>query len=196
MQRNGKYSTLIGCNGNKLQFISKEGKGMNNVKLVKKAKEGDKQAFSELYSGIYEEMYRYAYCVLQDKYDAEDIVSETVLDAYKSIRLLKDEKLFKNWIFRILSNKCKRKIATYYERNISLNEEIEVLDEKSKDTEGIMDLKNAFKELSFEEKTIVAYKAIQGYSSKEIGMMLNLNENTVRSKLSRAVSKMKCRMEA
>lgn len=169
---------------------------MNNVRLVKKAKEGDKQAFSELYSAIYEEMYRYAYCVLQDTYDAEDVVSETVLDAYKSIRLLKDEKLFKNWIFKILSNKCKRKIATYYEKQLPLDEGIEVSNEESKDTEGIMDLKNAFKELSFEEKCIVTYKAIQGYSSKEIGEMLNLNENTVRSKLSRAVSKLKCRMEA
>ena len=169
---------------------------MNNEILVQKAKNGDKQAFSELYSGIYEEMYRYAFCVLQDRYDAEDVVSDTVLDAYKSLRLLKENKLFKNWIFKILSNKCKRKMATYYEKNVSLNEEIEVKTKISSETEEIIDLKNAFKELSFEEKFIVTYKAIQGYNSKEIGEMLNLKENTVRSKLKRAIDKMKCRMEA
>ncbi len=169
---------------------------MSNVKLVKKAKEGDKQAFSELYAAIYEEMFRYAYCILQDQYDAEDVVSDTVLDAYRSIKLLRDDKLFKNWIFKILSNKCKRKIATYYEKNVPLDEDIKISDETNHDTEGIMDLKNAFNELSFEEKCIITYKAIQGYSSKEIGKMLNLNEGTVRSKLSRAVSKLKCRMEA
>ena len=169
---------------------------MNNEKLVQKAKNGDKQAFSELYAGIYEEMYRYAFCILQERYDAEDVVSETVLDAYKSLRLLKENKLFKNWIFKILSNKCKRKMATYYEKNVSLNEEIEVETKISSETEEIIDLKSAFKELTFEEKFIVTYKAIQGYSSKEIGEMLNLKENTVRSKLKRAIDKMKCRMEA
>ncbi len=169
---------------------------MNNVKLVRKAKEGDKEAFSQLYQMIYEEMFKYAYCILQDKYDAEDVVSETVVDAYRSIRLLKDEKLFKNWIFKILSNKCKRKIATYYEKNVSLNEEIQLEDNRTKDSDSIIDLKNAFNELSYEEKSIVTYKAVQGYSSIEIGKMLGLNENTVRSKLSRAIGKMKCRMEA
>lgn len=84
---------------------------MNNVKLVREAKMGNKQAFAELYATIYKKMYRYAYCVLADKYDAEDVVSETVMDAYKSIRLLKEDKLFENWIFKILSNKCKRKLA-------------------------------------------------------------------------------------
>ncbi len=169
---------------------------MDNEILVQKAKNGDKQAFSQLYSGIYEEMYRYAFCVLQDRFDAEDVVSDTVLDAYRSLRLLKENKLFKNWIFKILSNKCKRKMATYYEKKVSLNEEIDVETKLSSETEEIIDLKNAFKELSFEEKFIVTYKAIQGYSSKEIGKMLNLKENTVRSKLKRAIDKMKCRMEA
>lgn len=169
---------------------------MDNEILVQKAKNGDKKAFAELYSVIYEEMYRYAFCVLQDSFDAEDVVSDTVLDAYRSLRLLKENKLFKNWIFKILSNKCKRKMATYYEKNVSLNEEIEVETKLSSDTEDIIDLKNAFKELSFEEKFIVTYKAIQGYSSKEIGKILNLKENTVRSKLKRAIDKMKCRMEA
>ena len=169
---------------------------MNNENLVQKAKNGDKQAFAELYSTIYEEMYRYAFCVLQDKYDAEDVVSETVLDAYRSLRLLKENKLFKNWIFKILSNKCKRKMATYYEKTVSMNEEIEVETKISSEAEEILDLKNAFKELTFEEKFIITYKAIQGYSSKEIGKMLNLKENTVRSKLKRAMDKMKCRMEA
>ena len=177
-------------------MCTQKGKGMSNVKLVKKAKEGDKQAFSELYQMIYEEMFRYAYCVLQNKYDAEDVVSETVVDAYRSMRLLKDNKLFKNWIFKILSNKCKRKIATYYEKDMSLNEDIQVEDNHLKDSDSILDLKNAFNELSYEEKSIVTYKAVHGYCSIEIGKMLGINENTVRSKLSRAIGKLKCRMEA
>jgi len=168
---------------------------MNNVELVKKAKNGDKIAFSQLYQEIYIEMYRYALTVLNNKYDAEDVVSETVLDAYRSLKLLKEEKCFKHWIFVILSNKCKRKLATYYEKNVSLDEEINVVDSKSEDIDERIMVKKSFAELSFEEKSIVTYKAIYGYSSKEIAKYMNLNENTVRSKLSRALGKLKCKME-
>ncbi len=169
---------------------------MKDVEYVRKAKAGDKQAFSYLYEMIYADMYKYAVCVLNDKYEAEDVVSETVIDAYKSIRLLKDEKLFKNWIFKILSNKCKRKLVSGYMDKTALCEESEMADNSTADMDEIMDLKMALGELSFEEKSIVTYKAVYGYSSKDIAKLLSLNENTVRSKLSRAISKMKCRMEA
>lgn len=168
---------------------------MKDVELVRKAKSGDKEAFSNLYASYYKEMYRYAYCILQNRQDAEDVVSDTVLDAYKSIKLLRDEKLFKNWIFKILSNKCNRKIASYYEKNSYYNENINETYENV-NTEKLLDLKEAFKTLNFEEKCIVTYKSILGYSSKEIGEMLDLKEVTVRSKLSRAIGKLKCRMEA
>ncbi len=169
---------------------------MKDVKLVRRAKNGDKEAFAELYQMLYTDMYRFALSMLSDRYDAEDVVSETVMDAYKSIRLLKDEKLFKNWIFKILSNKCKRKMVTYYEKTTSIDEQENLIYKEVSETEEVVDLKRAFTELQYEEKIIVTYRVVQGFNSKEIGKMLNLNESTVRSKLSRALTKMKCRMEA
>lgn len=169
---------------------------MNNVEFVERAKQGDKHAFARLYEMIYKDMYRYAICILNDKYEAEDVVSETVVDAYKSIKLLKNNNLFKNWIFKILSNKCKRRLVANCDKDISLNEEIQVQDCNTGNLDEIMDLRHAFNELNFEEKSIVTYKAVYGYNSREIARLMSLNENTVRSKLSRAIGKLKCRMEA
>ena len=55
-----------------------------------------------------------------------------------------------------------------------------------------VDVQRAFLHLSEEEQTIIALSVFGGYNSKEIGEMLKLNANTVRSKRSRGLEKMEC----
>ena len=63
--------------------------------LVKKAKERDTAAFSELYSIFSADMYRFALYMLNSKEDAEDAVQETVIAAFKQLSNLRDDTLFK-----------------------------------------------------------------------------------------------------
>lgn len=56
------------------------------MKLVRRAKRGDVDAFAELYAGIYKDMYRFALYTLRNTSDAEDAVSDAVTDAFASIR--------------------------------------------------------------------------------------------------------------
>ena len=51
--------------------------------LVKSAKKGNRHSFAVLYSQIYKELYRYALFTLRNQQDAEDCVSEAVIDAYR-----------------------------------------------------------------------------------------------------------------
>lgn len=164
--------------------------------LVEKAKSGDKTAFAKLYEQIYIELYRYARYMLSNVQDAEDVVSETIIDAYNGISHLRNNKLFKNWIFKILFIKCKCKMAEYYNKNMPLDDvsqlEVEALE---MGYDEWIDLKIALNELSFEERCIVTYNIIGGYNSREIAKILDLNRNTVRSKLNRALDKIRLRME-
>lgn len=154
--------------------------------LVKSAKKGDRHSFAVLYSNIYKELYRYALFTLRSKQDAEDCVSEAVIDAFKSIKNLKDEDSFKVWFFKILSVKCKRKIKEYYKRPTQLQEEIYELD--FLDTN--LDLKNAFFTLGAEDRMIISLSLFGGYNSNEIAKILNMNSNTVRSRYHRALNKL------
>ena len=72
-----------------------------------------KDEFIELYTGIYKDLYRYALYILCNKEDAEDAVSEAVVDAYAEFGKLRDRAAFRSWIFKILSIKCKKKIRGY-----------------------------------------------------------------------------------
>ena len=147
-------------------------------------------------------MYKMAFYTLGSRTDADDIVSETVLDAYTSIHKLRDNAAFKSWIFRILSNKCKRKIKFYQSKRIYENSEFPedaVSDTSSCAMDNILekhDILNAFNTLEPEERLIVSMIIYSGYTSKETAYILNKNHNTVRSKYRRSLDKLRQQLEA
>ena len=150
------------------------------LQLVCRAQSGDTGAFAQLYEGVYQDLYRFALYVLKHPQDAQDVVSDTVMDAFAQIGELRKSEAFRAWIFRILSNKCKRKLKEYATRPEELTPEL--LEHPA--------VRSLFFELPSEERMIIAMHLFCGYSSKEIGKLLDLNENTVRSKESRGIKKM------
>ena len=156
--------------------------------LVRKAKKGDVEAFGRLYEEVYKDLYHFALYLLNHAQDAEDIVAETVLDAYRSIANLKKEESFRAWIFKILSNKCRMKRKEYLNKEMELDPEMEG---ESKNFEETGDLQIAMSCLDEEERLIINLIVIAGYKSGEVASMLHMNANTVRSKLSRAYEKLR-----
>lgn len=155
--------------------------------LAYEAKQGNKEAFGELYQEVYQDLYHFALYVLKNPEDAQDAVAETVTDAYAAIGKLRDCEAFKGWIFKILSNKCKRKLKEYTRKTEPLYEQEGSV---QGDLDRDMQVREAFFSLSDEERFIVAMQVFGGYKSKEIGSILHKNHNTVRSRLDRALKKM------
>ncbi len=160
-----------------------------NVMEVKKAKRGDRAAFASLYQQIYRDLYQFAFYTLKNQQDAEDAVSETIVDAFASIGKLRKEEAFKGWIFRILYNKCKDKLREYTKKTTELPEDYSEQVHKDDVEEGAV-IRALFFELSEEERMIISMHLFAGYTSKEIAKLLNLNENTVRSKESRGLKRL------
>lgn len=155
--------------------------------LINQAKAGDTHAFALLYEMIYQDLYRFAFYTLKNCHDAEDTVSDTVTDAFHQIHTLKHPDAFKAWMFRILTNKCKMKLKSYLDKPSPLPEDLSCA---MPDLSEQADVKNAFFSLNSEDRIILALNLFAGYSSREIGELLNLNDNTVRSRQSRALKKM------
>lgn len=165
----------------------------NNTTLVQKAKCGDTEAFASLYREVYEDLYRFALYILKNPADAQDTVSDTVMDAFASIHKLRKNEAFKSWIFRILSNKCRKKLKEYTHRPAQLEESKAEWDAHF--TKGGVEedaqIRMLFMELPQEERMIIAMHLFGGFTCKEIARQLHMNENTVRSKESRALKKMR-----
>ena len=158
------------------------------LQLVKRARQRDSQAFAALYSQIYQELYRFALYTLKNSHDAEDVVSDTVADAFASIHKLRSADAFRGWIFKILSNKCRRKLKEYVHKTVELPDDLSS-DEMGSLAEHL-EVRRAFARLEDEERLIISLHLFGGYKSREIAAALHMNENTVRSKESRALKKM------
>ena len=156
------------------------------------AKNGDTGSFCKLYELYYKDMYRYAYYMLGSKEDAEDVISETVLDAFTGIKNLRHPAKFKAWIFQILNTKCKRQIAAYIKDRDNTDADVpeENLKEEDHPYASNIDIQNAFSALNDNEKTIISLTVFGGYNSREIARFLKSKEGTIRSSKSRAFDKM------
>ncbi len=163
---------------------------MNNnfTEDVKSARNGDTEAFSRLYSLIYEDLYRIALYSLRSTHDACDVVSDTVLDAFCSIGKLRDETAFRLWIMRILSAKIKRKQRDYFVDTVELTEEIEPIVEFDCESS---ELKHAMDSLDPQSRLVLSMSVLEGYTSVEIAEICGIKPNTVRTVLARTKKKLR-----
>ena len=158
-----------------------------STNLIARARAGDKQAFAQLYLQHKDSLFRYAYFKLGN---AQDAVSDCIVEAYAGISRLKSEKAFVSWLFKILYRKCCAVLSGYSSRqaetSLDEGEEIPV-----SDSHMAPELEEALGILAPEDRDIVLLSVIAGYKTREIAEMLGIKHATVRSKLSRALAKMK-----
>ena len=162
------------------------------AQCVKKARAGDADAFAELYSTVYKDLYRIALVNLKNQHDASDVVSDTVLEAFSSIKKLKDEKAFKAWIIKILTVKIKNKQREYIKTR-DYQEELESVEQEKTDeiNYGGLEIMEELRRLNEEERLVLSLSVVSGYTSEEISRVTGLSANTVRSKVARAKIKLK-----
>jgi RNA polymerase sigma factor (sigma-70 family) len=118
---------------------------------------------------------------------ARDAVQETFIRVYRSIGSFDTGRPFKPWFFRILINECNR-LLRKEPRLISLNK---VIDEDgaqiaADQKEDYSDLYHAIQSLKDIYRIPVVLKYLQGFSEKEIAEILDINQNTVKSRLFKA----------
>ena len=153
----------------------------------------DAKTFAQMYEAVYKDMYRFALCMMKNRQEAEDTVSEAVVAAYENIRKLQNEEAFKNWIFTILSNVCRKRLKKVAKEQVHSQEDmISRIPSQEMELGIAVDVRKAFFLLEEEEQMIVGLSVFGGYNSQEIGKALKMNPNTVRSKRSCALQKMEC----
>ena len=163
---------------------------MDEKNLVISAAGGDKDAFATLYTIYKDDLYRYAYFKLGNHEDARDAVASCILEAYRGVGGLRSSGAFRPWIFRILYRCC---LGYITEQSMqSGRADISELDRIPAENSSLSpELKEAFDILSPQDRDIVLLSALGGYNSREIASVSGLKPATVRSRLARALAKMK-----
>ena len=127
--------------------------------------------------------------------DINEAVQETMIEAYKEIKKLKYNQYFKTWIIKILINKCNKQYRKNKKENISY--EYNNLENQIKENEiqTDIDFYIIISKLEYVERIIVTLYYLERYTTKEIAKILNKNENTINTKLSRAKKKLRRYLE-
>lgn len=149
--------------------------------LVRRAQMGDKEAFVLLMQEHKLALFKAAKAILHKDEDVADAIQDTVLAAFKYIPRLKSTKYFKTWLTRILINKCydiRKKNMMY----ISAEAMPEIAETDSR-IEEISE--NVLAELGQNYRLVLNLHYAMGFTVKEIAKLLKLNENTVKTRLSR-----------
>lgn len=153
------------------------------LELIKRAKQGDAEAFLELMDKNSLSMYKVAIGILKNDDYAADAIQDTILTCFEKLSTLKKQEYFKTWLIRILINEC-RQILAYYrkiefpetEREIP-QQDMSFSEFEFKEMLGLADEK-------YREVLILYY--VEGFKISEISALLNINENTVKTRLRRA----------
>ncbi len=166
--------------------ITQRKEGVSLKYLVRKAQQGDAGAFIELMDNSRQSMYKIARSFFSNEEDIADAIKDTIEACYRSLPDLKQTGYFRTWMIRILINKCKD-IMKKNKREYP----VEIFPEQG---EVCKDLKNCeFEDLmsSLDEKyrTVLLLYYGEGFRIAEIALLLDMEESTVKSRLSRGREK-------
>ncbi|MBQ3140335.1 MAG: RNA polymerase sigma factor [Clostridia bacterium] len=149
------------------------------------------QTFTALYSEFCTEFYRYAYYFMGNAEDAEDAVADAVVNAFRYFDGLREHDKFKFWFLKILKNSCKnRHLSRSAAGTVSLDDSEEFLSvpADTPDLDVSVTLQRELEALKPDDKSIVIFSVLYGYSSEEIGELLGMTPVNVRVRLHRALN--------
>lgn len=170
--------------------------------LVERVQAGDKQAFGLLVSKYQRKLARLVSRMVRDSAEAEDIVQESFIRAYRALPGFRNDSAFYTWLYRIGVNTAKNWLMASGRRAPTStgidNEEAESYDEgdllRDTDTpERLLMTKQigatvnaAMDALPEELRTAIALREIEGLSYEEIARVMDCPIGTVRSRIFRA----------
>ncbi len=165
-----------------------------DLQLYNRALEGDIAAFEELFSSNYTHIYNLCYRMMRSSEDAEDMLQESMLKAWRKLKSFNKSSSFSTWLHRIAVNTCLDAIRKRKDNKKSLEQMNEYGKELVDSSAGDFDeravqrqtIENALMLLKERDRVIIVLRDIQGYSYEEMAEILECPLGTVRSRLSRA----------
>lgn len=161
--------------------------------LVERSKSGDRNSQYRLYELYVDAMYNISMRMLGIKEDAEDIVQESFVDAFKNLGSFKYESTFGSWLKRIVVNKSinhlklkKIPITPIEDHEFYLKEDVE----EKVEAIDIKKVKMGLEKLPAGYKQIISLYLIEGYDHLEIGEILDISTSTSKSQYHRAKKKL------
>lgn len=177
---------------------------MDDRDLVLKARQGDVDAYAELVRRYSEIAFRTAYLITRDAAEAEDAAQEAFVKAYYALDRFRIEAPLRPWLLRIVANEARNR-RTRMSRQASLRLRVtassqgagQLLPSPESAALGLEQrqlLLEAIESLREEDRLVIIYRYFLELSEAEIAEALGCARGTVKSRLSRALARLRQRL--
>jgi RNA polymerase sigma-70 factor, ECF subfamily len=158
--------------------------------------------FQAKMDSIKNELYSFAYRLMGNREDAEDLLQESYFKAYKYFHQLRDKGKFKEWIFQITANQFRNQLKKKKREKTYFVDDFNVVLDKPQNTninpDNIYDgldlsekIRFAIDRLHPKMKTALVLFELQGFNIDEVSGILGISPGTVKSRLHYARKRLK-----
>jgi RNA polymerase sigma factor (sigma-70 family) len=181
-----------------------EGRPLDEAELIERAQRGDIAAYSELVRMFQEVAVRTAYLACGDASDAEDATQEAFVKAHAALGRFRAGAPFRPWLLRIVANEARNRRRSAGRRTgLALRiAEDRPLDEAAPSPEAAVleaerrtTLLAALERLDEDDRMVVGCRYLLGLSEAETAATLGVPPGTVKSRLSRALRRLRTGLE-
>jgi RNA polymerase sigma factor (sigma-70 family) len=188
-----------------LRERSVEGRPLDELELVERAKKGDTGAYEVLvrtYQGVAQ---RTAYVVTGNAGDAEDAAQSAFIKAYYALGRFRSDAPFRPWLLKIVANEARNRRRSAGRREglrLRLEEDRPREDAAPSPEAAVLAgeprrvLVEALNSLKEDERRVIALRYFLDLSEKEMAAVMGVAKGTVKSRLSRAMKKLRAKLEA
>lgn len=174
-------------------YVEAMSEGLTDAEVITKILGGDTELFAVLVDRYQDEFARYAKYITGSEDEAADVIQESLVRAYRSLRRCKDRSNFKGWLFRIVSNQCKTHVARSRRRRLEPLSE-EAAEVPSPENPGVdaeaADLRRkvhqALQELPAGHREVLVLKYVEELSLPEMAQLLSAGVSALKMRLLRA----------
>jgi RNA polymerase sigma factor (sigma-70 family) len=180
-----------------------EGRPLEDAELARRAREGDDAAYEGLVKRYGQIAFRVAWLVTHDRGEAEDAAQEAFVKAYYALPRFRPDAPFRPWLLRIVANEARNRARSVRRRRGLVLRAAAVSDGDAapspetaalavQDRETVVEALNM---LSPPDREVIAYRFLLGLSERETAEVLDVRLGTVKSRLSRAMARLRAVLE-
>lgn len=169
--------------------------------LIAQAKQGDRAAFDELVKATYQRVHGLALRLTGNEHDADDVVQDTYVRAFRSLRKFRGDARFSTWLHRITANSASTFMGRRqrHSRHDDIDAVIDLADHRqANDPEFALQngavgarLRRALDNLPERLRKVVVLRDVHGMSHREIAEELDISEAAAKVRLHRARARLR-----
>ncbi|WP_303310290.1 RNA polymerase sigma factor [Hymenobacter sp. BT730] len=169
-----------------------------NAPLVERCRLGDRRAQAEIYKRYSRAMFNASLRITGDYAEAEDVLQEAFLSAFRELHSYKGDSSFGSWLKRIVINKSINCLRNRRLQLVPLGEQHDGISTDYAETSAELEettwradvVRRCVQELPDGYRVVLSLYLLEGYDHAEIASILNITESTSKSQYSRARKKL------